>query len=64
MLFSRTSAPMRCRPAMADKRRRLLRTLATLGDVSDRTLCKQLAWIRGHPEVHTPPQACMRTSSA
>ena len=31
--------------------KKLLRSLAGLGGVSDSTLAKQLAWIREHPEV-------------
>lgn len=46
MHLLRIQAPIRREPA-----KKLMRNLSGLGGVSDRTLAKQLAWIRQHPEV-------------
>jgi len=50
-----------CPPAAQDARPRpvdpkLIRTLSSIGGVSYRTLSKQLAWLREHPEVHMHDQ--------
>jgi hypothetical protein len=46
MHLLRTQAPKTKMPP-----KKLLRSLAGLGGVSDSTLAKQLAWIRENPEV-------------